>query len=63
MHCVVFVPFYGHSSPVDILRLETAEAALCLTWHPVIKLLLIFLHSLVFLELYDFFGDEIVCLS
>ena len=63
MHCVVLVPFYGHSSPVDALRLETAETALGITWHPVIEFLLIFLHPFVFLELYDFFGDEIVCLG
>lgn len=63
MHSIILVPFNSDSLSVDILRFQASEATLSLTGHPIIKLLLVLLHPLVFLELNDLFSDEVVGLS
>jgi hypothetical protein len=63
VHGIVLVPLDSHSLPVDVLRFETAETTLSLTGHPIVEFLLVLLHTLVFLELNDLLGDEVIGLS
>lgn len=62
MHGIIFIPLNCHSLAVYILWLESSKAAFGLTGSPVIKLLFIFLKSLVFLKFNDLFCNHIVCL-
>ncbi len=60
MHRVVFVPLHCHPLAVDVLWLPVPEPSVSLAGHPIVKLLLILLQSLVPFELDDLLCDEVV---
>ncbi len=63
MHSIILVPLDSDSLSVDILRFQASETTLSLTGRPIIELLLVLLHPLVFLELNDLLSYEVVGLS
>ena len=59
MLSIIFVPFNCYSTTTYVLRFFVSKASLCLAGYPVIKLLLIFFKSFVFLKLDDFLSNKV----
>jgi hypothetical protein len=53
-------PVIRDSDSVDVLRFAVSEAAFGFCRQPVVELLLVLLHSLVFLKLHNLLSDEII---
>ena len=61
MHTAVPHYFMSNSHSIQIYWFTVPESPLCLTWYPVIKLLLIFFHSFILLKFDDLFCYLVIC--
>ncbi len=60
MQSIVFIPLTSNSDSVNVKRLCLSKSSLGFTWNPIIKILLILLHSFIFFKLNNLFGYLII---
>ena len=57
---ILVIPVTTDPDPIDVDGFSVSEPSFSFGGHPIIELFLIFLHSLVFFKLNDFFADGVI---